>query len=47
MFFVSKGNLFRLLFYSTVAGGVPSEGRKKISSYIIIVQVISYFLWDH
>ena len=29
VFFASKGNLFLLLFYSTVPGVVPRDGRKK------------------
>ena len=29
VFFISKGNPFLLLFYSTVAGVVPCGGRKK------------------
>ena len=44
MFFVSKSTLFDFYFYSTVAGDVPCGGRK-VSSYIIILQVIFYFLW--
>ena len=49
----SKANPVWLLFllycswYSTVAGVVPCGGRTKSPSYIIIVQVIFYFLWDH
>ena len=35
-----------LLFYSTVADVVPC-GSRKVSPYIIIVQVIYYFLWLH
>ena len=34
------------IFYSTVAGVVPCGGRK-VSPYIIIVQVLFYFLWAH
>ena len=30
VFFVSKGNLFLLLFYSTVAGVMPCGGRKRL-----------------
>ena len=47
VFFVFKGNPFLLLFYSTVAAVVPCGGRKNVSLYIFIVQVIFYFLWDH
>ena len=45
-FFFFKSNPFLLLFYSTVADVVPCGGRK-VSPYIIIMQVIFYFLWDH
>ena len=38
---------FLLIFYSTVAGVVPCGGRKKSPPFIITVQVIFYFLWDH
>ena len=41
VFFVSKSNLFSLLFYSTVPGVVPC------GPYSIIVQVMFYFFWDH
>ena len=41
-FFVSKGNPFWLLFYSTVASVMTCFG-----PYIIIAQVIFYFLQDH
>ena len=36
------------LFYSTVAGVVPCGGRKSLPvHHHSVVQVISYFLWDH
>ena len=47
VFFVSKGNLFFtfISLYGSLCCAVwrPS----KVSKYIIIVQVIFYFLWDH
>ena len=46
VFFVSIGNPLCFLFYSTVAGVVPC-GCRKVSPYIIIVQVIFHFLWGH
>ena len=42
-----RQSFFLLLFYSTIAGVVPCGCRKKASPYIIIVQVIFYFLWDY
>ena len=43
-FFVSKGNPFRFLFSSAIRSWC---GGRKVSSYIIIVKVIFYFLWDY
>ena len=43
VFFVSKGNPFRLLFYSTVAGVVPCGGRKSLPVHHHSAGYIFYF----